>query len=139
MGGVAMRAPVLATLFLIVTFANLAMPGSSNFIGEFMILLGIFQSKLVLALIASVGVVGAAVYALRLFIAAMHNRQGPKVASREITGAEAIAIFPIVLIVLVFAFYPQFGLNKSSSAVKVALAPTAAVSSTAVSAATTAP
>ena len=40
MGGIAFRAPVLATLFLIVTLATLAMPGSSNFVGEFMILLG---------------------------------------------------------------------------------------------------
>ena len=68
MGGVAFRAPVLATLFLIVTFANLAMPGSSNFIGEFMILLGTFDSHMAIALIASVAVVGAAFYALRLFI-----------------------------------------------------------------------
>ena len=84
MGGIAFRAPVLATLFLIVTLATLAMPGSSNFVGEFMILLGVFQSKLAIAVIATVGVVGAAVYALRLFIRAMHNRVGPRVTSREI-------------------------------------------------------
>jgi NADH-quinone oxidoreductase subunit M len=53
MGGIAMRAPALATLFLIVTFATLAMPGSSNFVGEFLILLGVFQSKLAIALIAA--------------------------------------------------------------------------------------
>ena len=53
MGGVAFRAPVLATLFLIVTFANLAMPGSSNFIGEFMILLGVFDAHMAIAVIAS--------------------------------------------------------------------------------------
>ncbi len=46
MGGEAFRAPVLATMFLIVTLANLAMPGSSNFIGEFMILLGAFNSHM---------------------------------------------------------------------------------------------
>ena len=53
MGGIAFRAPVLATLALIVSFANLAMPGSSNFIGEFNILLGHFHSKLPIALIAA--------------------------------------------------------------------------------------
>ena len=42
MGGLATRAPVLAALFLIVTFATLAMPGSSNFFGEYLILLGVF-------------------------------------------------------------------------------------------------
>ncbi len=57
--------------------ATLAMPGSSNFVGEFLILLGVFKAKLAIAVIAFVGVVGAAVYALRVFIAAMHNRVGP--------------------------------------------------------------
>ena len=45
MGGIAMRAPVLAALFLIVAFATLAMPGSSNFVGEFLILLGVFKAE----------------------------------------------------------------------------------------------
>ena len=77
MGGIAFRAPVLATLFMIVTLATLAMPGSANFVGEFLILLGVFQSKLAIALIASTGVVLASVYALRMYIRAMHNRAGP--------------------------------------------------------------
>ena len=52
MGGMAMRAPVLAALFLIVTLATLAMPGSANFIGEFYILNGLFQAKIVFAFVA---------------------------------------------------------------------------------------
>ena len=47
MGGIAMRAPVLATVFLIVAFAALAMPGSGNFVGEVLILLGLFKTKMV--------------------------------------------------------------------------------------------
>ena len=94
MGGIAFRAPVLATLFLIVALATLAMPGSANFVGEFLILLGVFKAKLVIAIIAFTGVVMASVYALRLFIRAMHNRVGTTVDSREITlrdGARARA------------------------------------------------
>ena len=125
MGGIAFRAPLLATLFLIVTLANLAMPGSSNFIGEFMILLGTFQSHLAIALIASLGVVGAAFYGLRLFIGAMHNRVGGRVQSFEIKRSEAIAIVPLCLIILVLAFYPQFGLSRSQASVKLAIAPAA--------------
>jgi NADH-quinone oxidoreductase subunit M len=122
MGGIAFRAPLLATLALIVTLANLAMPGSSNFIGEFNILLGLFDSKLPIAMIASVGVVGAAAYALRLYIRAMHNRVGPKVTSFEIKRWEAVAIVPMVLLILVFAFYPQFALRRSQSATRTAIA-----------------
>ncbi len=52
MGGIAFRAPVLASIFLIVALATLAMPGSSNFVGEFLILLGVFKAKLAIAIIA---------------------------------------------------------------------------------------
>ena len=65
------------TLFLIVALANLAMPGSSNFVGEFLILLGVFKAKIVIAIVAFTGVALASVYTLRLFIRAMHNRVGP--------------------------------------------------------------
>jgi NADH-quinone oxidoreductase subunit M len=123
MGGIAFRAPILASLFLIVTFANLAMPGSSNFIGEFLILLGVFSSQMWIALVASVAVVGAAVYALRLFIGAMHNRVGGGVRSFELKRIEAVAIVPLVAMILVLAFYPQFGLSKSERSVKAAIAP----------------
>ncbi len=131
MGGIAFRAPVLATLFLIIAFANLAMPGSSNFIGEFMILLGTFNSHMAFALIASVAVVGASYYALRLFIGAMHNRVGGRVHSFEVKRNEAIAIVPLCLIILALAFYPQFGLSKSETTMKVAMYPAAAAGSNA--------
>ena len=86
-GGIAFRAPVLAVLFLIVALATLAMPGSANFAGEFLILLGAFSSVQFLAFVASLGVILASVYALRMYIRAMHNRVGPKVTSFEMTRA----------------------------------------------------
>ena len=122
MGGLAFRAPVLASLFLIVTLATLAMPGSANFVGEFMILLGLFKAKLAMAVIATLGVVGAAVYALRLYIRSMHNRLGPGATSLEIGRSEAIAIVPIVAVILVLAFYPQFGLRRSEPSVRSSIA-----------------
>ena len=67
MGGMALRAPVLAALFLIVALATLAMPGSANFVGEFYILNGLFQEKIVFAFIAIAGVAMSAYYALRLY------------------------------------------------------------------------
>ena len=123
MGGIAFRAPVLAGLFLIVALATLAMPGSSNFIGEFNILLGVFQAKLAIAIVAFLGVIGASYYALRVFIGAMHNRVGPKVASHEVALSEVAAIAPIVLVILALAFYPQFGLRRSEPTVKATLVP----------------
>jgi len=122
MGGIAFRAPVLASLFLIVSLATLAIPGSSNFAGEFLILLGLFKAKLAMAVIATLGVVGAAVYALRLYIRAMHNRVGPGVNSFEIGRREVVAIVPILVVILVLAFYPQFGLSRSERSVQNSIA-----------------
>ena len=53
LGGMALRAPVLAALFLVVTLATLAMPGSPNFVGEILILFGAFEDKLVFGVVAS--------------------------------------------------------------------------------------
>jgi NADH-quinone oxidoreductase subunit M len=122
MGGIAFRAPVLASLFLIVSLATLAIPGSSNFVGEFLILLGVFKAKLAIAAIAFSGVVMASVYALRLFIRAMHNRVGPKVESRDIAVRDGLVLVPLVAVILFLALYPQFALHRSEGSVKGAVA-----------------
>ena len=118
MGGIAFRAPLLATMFMIVTLATLAMPGSANFVGEFLILLGVFESKLVVALIASTGVVLASVYALRMYIRSMHNRQGPTVTSSDMSLRDAVVIVPLVLVILAFALFPQPALDAGEPAVR---------------------
>src|SRR5256714_3379404 len=118
MGGIAVRAPVLAALFLIVALATLAMPGSANFVGEFYILLGVFNSKLAIAAIAFTGVVLASVYVLRAFIRTMHNRVGSKVESFDISARDAVVLVPLVLVILALAVYPQLPLGRSEAAVK---------------------
>ena len=121
MGGIAFRAPVLASLFLVVALATLAMPGSSNFVGEFLILLGVFKAKLAIAIIAFTGVVMASVYALRLFIRAMHNRVGAGVESREMSVRDGAVLVPFVAVIVFLALYPQFALHRSERSVKAAV------------------
>src|SRR5271166_305544 len=123
MGGIAFRAPVLAGLFLVVSLATLAMPGSANFVGEFLILLGVFKAKLVIAIIAFSGVVMASVYALRLFIRAMHNRVGPRVHSHDIRPLDGAVLVPLVAVIVFLALYPQLPLHRSENSVKAAVAP----------------
>ena len=122
MGGLSFRAPVLAALFLIVALATLAMPGSANFVGEFLILLGLFQTKLAISIIAFTGVAMASVYMLRMFIRTMHNRVGPGVESREIAFTDALVIVPLVLMIIAFALYPQAALTASEPATKASIA-----------------
>jgi NADH-quinone oxidoreductase subunit M len=117
-GGIAFRAPVLAVLFLIVALATLAMPGSANFAGEFLILLGTFSSVQAIAFVASLGVILASVYALRMYIRSMHNRVGPQVASFDLTLRDGLVLVPLVLAILAFALYPQLALDAGQNAVQ---------------------
>jgi NADH-quinone oxidoreductase subunit M len=118
LGGMAMRAPVLAALFLVVTLATLAMPGSANFIGEFYILIGVFQAKIAYALVASIGVVLAAFYALRLYQRAMHNRLPDGVESREISLRDGAVLAPLVAVIVGLALYPGFILDRGEASVQ---------------------
>ena len=122
MGAGAFRAPVLAALFLIVALATLAMPGSSNFAGEFLILLGAFRAKTAIAIVAFTGVALASVYMLRLFIGTMHNRAGRGMVSRELRVADGLVIAPLVLAILAFAVFPQVALTRSEASVKASVA-----------------
>ena len=113
MGGAAFRAPVLAALFLIITFATLAMPGSPNFIGEILILFGTFEDNLVYGLVASIGVVLAAVYMIRIFQRSMHNRVGEGVESRELCRLDLAVLVPVTAVVVFLGLYPQFVLDRT--------------------------
>jgi NADH-quinone oxidoreductase subunit M len=116
MGGIAFRAPVLAALFLIVAFATLAMPGSANFVGELLILFGIFDAKLAYGLLASAGVVLAAVYMIRFYQRAMHNRAGARVESFDVCPLEVYTLVPLTAIIVALGVYPQLILSRSERA-----------------------
>ncbi|MGE5407334.1 MAG: complex I subunit 4 family protein, partial [Syntrophothermus sp.] len=122
MGGMALRAPILAALFLIVALATLAMPGSANFIGEFYILNGLFQSKIVFACIAISGVAMSAYYALRLYQGTLHNRKPEGLLAREIGLRDGIVLAPLVLCILGLALYPQLVLHRTDPSVEQTVA-----------------
>jgi NADH-quinone oxidoreductase subunit M len=117
LGGMAMRAPVLAALFLIITLATLAMPGSANFVGEFYILIGVFQAKIVYSFVAAIGIVFAAFYAIRLFQRTMHNRKPEGLDSTEIGLRDAAVLVPLVACIVGLALYPGLILSRSDAAV----------------------
>jgi NADH-quinone oxidoreductase subunit M len=123
MGGIAVRAPVLAALFLIVSLATLAMPGSANFIGEFLILTGVFKSKIAFAIVAGTGVVLAAVYMIRFYQRSMHNPVGEATQSREIGFGDGAVLVPMVGVIVALALYPQFVLARSDRAVSSGVPP----------------
>jgi NADH-quinone oxidoreductase subunit M len=129
MGGIAFRAPVLAGLFLVVTLATLAMPGSANFVGELLILFGAFETHFVYGILASAGVALAAVYMVRFFQRSMHNPVGVRVASREASGTDLLVLVPLVLTILAFSVYPQILLDRSEESTTSQIAPAVEVAS----------
>jgi NADH-quinone oxidoreductase subunit M len=122
MGGQAMRAPVLAALFLVVTMATLAMPGSANFIGEFYILNGVFQSKIAFAFVAAIGVALAAFYALRLYQRTMHNPLPEGAESREISAGDGLVLAPLVACIAALALWPGLILERGEASVEANVA-----------------
>jgi NADH-quinone oxidoreductase subunit M len=124
MGGLAMRAPVLAALFLIVTMALLAIPGSSNFVGEFYILNGIFQEKIVFAFVAAIGIALAAYYALRLYQHAMHNRKPDGIESREVGLRDGAVLTGLVACIVALALWPGLIIHRVDSSASASVAST---------------
>lgn len=116
-GGIALRAPVLAALFLIVALATLAMPGSGNFVGELYILFGIFDQKLAYGIVASAGVVLASVYMIRFYQRSMHNRASPDVESHDATRWELGLVVPLVAVIVALGVYPNFVLQRTETSV----------------------
>jgi len=125
MGGLATRAPVLAALFLIATLALLAMPGSANFIGEFYILNGIFQEKIVYAFVAAIGIALAAYYALRLYQAAMYNRKPEGIESREVGLVRGAVLTGLIACIVGLALWPGLILHRADDSVSGQLTRTA--------------
>jgi NADH-quinone oxidoreductase subunit M len=126
MGGLAVRAPVLAALFLIASLALLAMPGSANFIGEFYILNGIFQVKIVYAFVAAIGIALAAYYAIRLYQAAMQNRKPDGIESRDLGLLRGAILAGLVACIVGIALWPGLILHRADSSVNGQLSSTTA-------------
>jgi NADH-quinone oxidoreductase subunit M len=131
LGGLAFRAPVLAALFLIVALATLAMPGSANFIGEFYILIGVFQSKIVYSFVAGIGIALAAFYSIRLFQRTMHGRRPEGLESSEIALRDAAVLAPLVACIVALALYPGLILGRSDASVEDKIAAVTASPATA--------
>jgi NADH-quinone oxidoreductase subunit M len=127
MGGIALRAPVLAGLFLITALATLAMPGSPNFVGEILILFGTFEDNFVYGVVASVGVVLAAVYMIRVFQRSVHNRLPASAESHDLDRLDLAVIAPIVAVIVALGVYPQILLERTDDAVAAKIRPAVAV------------
>ncbi len=109
LGGMARGRPALATLLMIVGVMALAVPLSSNFAGEFLVLAGVFQVGWGWAVVGAVAIVLAAMYMLRLISAVLHQDVGPAVSdvALDLRRAELAILVPLVAILLVLSAWPN--------------------------------
>jgi NADH-quinone oxidoreductase subunit M len=120
--GVARVAPVLAGLFLVAGLSSLALPGLSTFVSEFLVLLGTYTRYPVAAVIATVGIVFAALYVLLLFQRTMQGTLLERHARMpDLRGREVLAVAPLVALMLVLGFYPKPMLDVINPAVEATL------------------
>ncbi len=109
LGGMARGRPVLATILMTVGVMALAVPLSSNFAGEFLILAGVFQQGWGWAIVGAVAIVLAAMYMLRLISAVLHRDVGSAVedSALDLRTGELAVVVPLVAILLVLSAWPN--------------------------------
>jgi NADH-quinone oxidoreductase subunit M len=112
-GGVAKVAPLLAGAFFIAGLSSLALPGLSSFVSEFLVLTGTFTRYPIPAIIATTGIVLAALYILLMVQRTMTGEPSAEVSSTvtELTLREKLAIAPVLAIIIALGFVPQVVLN----------------------------
>jgi NADH-quinone oxidoreductase subunit M len=102
------------------TMANIGLPGTSGFIGEFMTLIGTFKVSLPTAFFATTGVILSACYALWLYRKVVFGALvKPSLASiKDLTFRESLTLMPLVALTILFGFYPKPVLDMSAASVQ---------------------
>jgi len=108
LGGMARGRPILATLLITTGVIALAVPGSTAFAGEFLVLNGIFTRGWGWSVVGAIAIVLAAMYVLRLISAVLHEDVGSAVpaTARDLRPVEVSVILPLVAVLLALSFWP---------------------------------
>ena len=118
-GGLVNRMPVYAAVFLLFTMANVGLPGTSGFVGEFLTIIGAFQVSTWTALFAASGVIFSAVYALSLYRRVSLGRiehEGLEQIS-DMNRREIFIIAPLIVATILFGVWPMPILDVTASSV----------------------
>ena len=107
LGGIGQSAPRLSVAFLFLIMASLGLPGLCGFPGELLILTGLYERSVGMTLVATLGIVFAGWYLLRLYQAVMHGPYGTIEQVEEIRGSEWLALLPLVVLVIMVGLNPE--------------------------------
>jgi NADH-quinone oxidoreductase subunit M len=122
-GGVQKVAPVLAGLFLISGLAGLSLPGLSTFVSEFLVLVGTFSRYKLPAILATAGIILAAIYILWMYQRTMGGPVRDQVAGmKDLRPRELLAVAPLIVLLVGVGVYPKPVLDIINPAVRVTMA-----------------
>jgi len=118
-GGLVNNMPLYAAAFMVFTLANVGLPGTSGFVGEFLTLLGTFKVNIWVATLASIGLILSVCYALWLYRKVIFGTlDKPALAAlKDLNYRESIALAPLVILTLLFGVFPNLVLNVSATSV----------------------
>ncbi|MBN9039910.1 MAG: NADH-quinone oxidoreductase subunit M [Rhizobiales bacterium 62-47] len=119
-GGVVNRMPLYALVFMVFTMANVGLPGTSGFVGEFLTLIGTFKVSIPTAVAATFGVILSAAYALWLYRKIVFGALvKPSLATiKDLTFREMLTLGPLVILTILFGVYPKPVLDMSAASVQ---------------------
>ena len=118
-GGLVNRMPLYAFAFMVFTLANVGLPGTSGFVGEFLTLIGTFRVNTWVATLATLGTILSAAYALWLYRKVIFGKlEKPSLFNiRDIGWREMVVLAPLVVLTIVFGIYPKPVLDISAASV----------------------
>jgi NADH-quinone oxidoreductase subunit M len=119
-GGLVHRMPIYAVVFMVFTMANVGLPGTSGFVGEFLTLLAAFKANTWVAFFATTGVILSAAYALYLYRRVIFGvLDKPALASiKDMNAREILVLGPLVALTILFGVYPAPVLDVTQQSVK---------------------
>jgi len=108
-GGVVYMMPVFSAIFLLFTLANIALPGTSSFVGEFLLLVGIYKNNIIACIFSATGVVLSGAYSLWLYnrIIFGNAKINYTLTFSDITKRELVVILPLLFFILLIGVYPS--------------------------------
>lgn len=133
-GGLSKQMPIFATIFMIVTLSSIGLPGTNGFVGEFLVLLGSFESELRWwTVIATSGVILSAVYMLwmfqRVMFGELDNPKNQKLL--DLNAREITIMVPLVALIFIMGVYPNPFIEKMDPAIRKLVAQTKSATMTA--------
>jgi NADH-quinone oxidoreductase subunit M len=122
-GGLVNRMPIYAAIFMVFTLANVGLPGTSGFVGEFLTLIGTFKVNTWVTTLATTGVILSAAYALWLYRKVIFGRleKASLATITDLGGREMFIFAPLVILTILFGVYPKPVLDMSATSVAALL------------------